>query len=124
MNIVFWLSMLGMLLVAIGILVLPSIRVNPLSSIAYKESNLSLYNSKVQELELDLDEGRIDKEHYMSAVSELDHELLLDVPVEGKESADLSYGATAKPRPRCSYCGHYIFAGTRATDLYADGYAY
>ena len=99
MNIVFWASMLGMLFVAIGILILPLIRVKTSASIAYKESNLGLYESKVKELKLDLEEGRIDKEHYMSAINELDHELLLDVPVEDKESAAMHYGSKAKPRP-------------------------
>lgn len=91
--------MLGMLFVAITILILPLVRVKQKTSVAYKQSNLGLYKSKVSELEADLEEGRIDKQHYMAAVKELDHELLLDVPEESKDSAALHYAAKAKSQP-------------------------
>lgn len=99
MSVTFWILMLAMLFLAIGLIVLPLVRTSATSSVAYKESNLSIYNSKLQELEKDLEEDRINKEHYMSAVAELDHELLVDVPNESLENAADNYGVVAKPQP-------------------------
>ena len=99
MSVTFWALMLAMLFIAIGLLILPLVRVSSSSSIAYKESNLALYNSKLKELENDLEEGRIEKQNYLAAVAELDRELLVDVPDDNKESAAINYGVTAKPQP-------------------------
>lgn len=99
MSVTFWLLMLVMLFVAIGLLVMPLVRTKATSTVAYKESNLNIYKSKLQELEKDLEEDRINKEHYMSAVAELDHELLVDVPNESLDNAALNYAAVAKPQP-------------------------
>ena len=99
MNIVFWLLLLVLLLVAVMILIYPLLRVRRSSAIAYKESNLGLYEDKVAELEADLGEGRIDHEQYQLARQEVDRELLRDVPTESTETAPLHYGSVVKRRP-------------------------
>lgn len=99
MNITFWVLMVVMLLLAIGILVLPLLKVRRASSIAYKESNLKLYDEKVKELDLDLNEGRIDQVFYKVAREELDRELLTDIPEENQETAALHYSSQGKRHP-------------------------
>ena len=99
MNILFWALLLVMLLVAVVILIYPLLRVRRSTAIAYKDSNLGLYDDKVAELEADLAEGRIDHEQYQQARQEIDRELLADVPTESRENASLHYGATLKRQP-------------------------
>ena len=99
MNIVFWLLLLVLLLVAVMILIYPLLRVRRSSAIAYKDSNLGLYEDKVTELEADLGEGRIDHEQYQLARQEIDRELLRDVPTESRETAALHYGSVVKRQP-------------------------
>ncbi|MBE9564003.1 MAG: c-type cytochrome biogenesis protein CcmI, partial [Proteobacteria bacterium] len=99
MNIMFWVLMILMLLLAIGLLVFPLLKVRSKSSLAYKDSNLTINEEKIKELNLDLDEGRIDQEFYNAARDELDRELLIDIPVETKETSELFYTATAERHP-------------------------
>ena len=99
MSITFWAAMVSMLFVAIGILIFPLLRVRESASIAYRESNLQLHKSKIQELDVDLAEGRIDQAHYRVARQELDRELLDDVPVESKDTAALHYSVADKRHP-------------------------
>jgi len=99
MSFSFWLAMLAMLLVAIVILVLPLLRVKASASIAYKDSNLELHAGKVNELDVDLTEGRIDQEQYKIARQELDRELLVDVPAENAGTASLHYATQVKSQP-------------------------
>ncbi|NOR43023.1 MAG: c-type cytochrome biogenesis protein CcmI [Gammaproteobacteria bacterium] len=99
MNIMFWVILILMLLVAIGILVYPLLRVRKNSSLAYKDSNLSINDEKIKELDLDLKEGRIDQVFYKAAREELDKELLLDIPAENQQTAALHYTGTAERRP-------------------------
>ena len=99
MNITFWLLMILMLLLAIGLLVLPLLRTSKNASIAYKESNLRINEEKNKELELDLQEGRIDHDSYKLARDELDRELLVDIPAESQQTAALHYTARAKRHP-------------------------
>ncbi len=63
MNIMFWVLMILMLLVAIGLLVYPLLKARQYSSVAYKESNLRINDEKINELDLDLEEGRISSQH-------------------------------------------------------------
>ena len=99
MNILFWALLLLMLLVAVVILIYPLLRVRRSSAIAYKDSNLGLYEDKLAELEADLGEGRIDHEQYQQARQEVDRELLLDIPTESRDSASLHYGAEVRRQP-------------------------
>ena len=99
MNIMFWVILILMLLVAIGILVYPLLKVRENSSLAYRDSNLKINDEKIKELDLDLKEGRIDQVFYKAAREELDKELLLDIPAESPQTAALHYTGTAKRRP-------------------------
>jgi cytochrome c-type biogenesis protein CcmH len=99
MNFYFWLAMLVMLLIAITILVFPLIKPRKALSIAYRESNLRLHEEKLEELDLDLAEGRIDQAQYKIARQELDRELLEDIPVESKSTAALHYGVEPGKQP-------------------------
>ena len=99
MNIVFWIVLLVMLLVAVVILIFPLLRVRASDAIAYKDSNLGLYDDKLAELEADLGEGRIEHEQYQIARQEIDRELLQDVPAESKETAAVHYASRVKRQP-------------------------
>jgi cytochrome c-type biogenesis protein CcmH len=99
MNILFWALLLLMLLVAVVIVIYPLLRVRQVTTIAYKDSNLGLYDDKIAELEADLGEGRIDHEHYQSARQEIDRELLQDIPAESRDTASLHYAAQLRRHP-------------------------
>lgn len=99
MNILFWVLLLLMLLVAVVILIYPLLRTKGSAAIAYKDSNLGLYDDKLAELETDLGEGRIDHEQYQLARQEIDRELLLDIPTEGRETASVHYTSEVRRQP-------------------------
>ncbi|MCK4675116.1 MAG: c-type cytochrome biogenesis protein CcmI [Gammaproteobacteria bacterium] len=100
MNIMFWVLMILMLLLAIGLLVFPLLKLRQTSSsFAYKESNLKINDEKIKELDLDLEEGRIDQVFYKSAREELDRELLIDIPAENQQTAALHYTGMARRHP-------------------------
>ncbi|UCB55577.1 MAG: c-type cytochrome biogenesis protein CcmI [Thiotrichales bacterium] len=99
MNILFWALLLLMLLVAVVIVIYPLLRVRRSSAIAYKDSNLGLYDDKLAELEADLGEGRIEHEQYQQARQEIDRELLQDIPTESTETASIHYGGQLKRQP-------------------------
>ncbi len=99
MNILFWVLLLLMLLVAVVILIYPLLRTRYSNAIAYKDSNLGLYDDKLAELEADLGEGRIDHEQYQQARQEIDRELLLDIPTESRETASIHYASEVKRQP-------------------------
>lgn len=99
MNITFWVLLILMLLLAIGLLVFPLLRVQQNASIAYKDSNLRINDEKIKELDIDLQEGRIDHNFYQLAREELDRELLIDIPSESQQTAALHYTGTVKRHP-------------------------
>ena len=99
MNTLFWIGLLLMLLVAVVILIYPLLRVRTSGAIAYKDSNLGLYDDKLAELEADLGEGRIDHEQYQSARQEIDRELLHDIPVESRDTASVHYSNPVRRQP-------------------------
>ncbi len=99
MNITFWLLMILLLLLAIGLLVYPLLRARENTSIAYKDSNLKINEEKIKELDVDLQEGRIDHDSYKLAREELDRELLIDIPLENQQTAAQHYTGTAKRHP-------------------------
>ncbi len=119
MNITFWVLMILMLLVAIGALVFPVLKVRQSSAVAYKDSNLKINDEKITELDLDLKEGRIDQFFYKAAREELDRELLIDIPAESKETAALHYTSTAKRHPALALM-ITIFIPMLALLLYLD----
>ncbi len=99
MNILFWGLLLLMLLLAVVIMIYPLLRVRDSAAIAYKDSNLGLYDDKLAELETDLGEGRIDHEQYQVARQEIDRELLQDIPGESRETASIHYASQLKRQP-------------------------
>ncbi len=99
MNIMFWVLTILMCLLAIAGLVYPLLKMRQGTSLAYKESNLKINDDKIKELDLDLEEGRIDQLYYKAAREELDRELLLDIPEESLETADQHYASATKRRP-------------------------
>lgn len=89
-----------MLLVAIAIIIFPLLRARSRrSAIAYKDSNLVLYEEKLAELDIDLAELRIDQDRYRIARQELDRELLDNVPAESAETATEHYTVREKRHP-------------------------
>ncbi|VAW53728.1 Cytochrome c heme lyase subunit CcmH [hydrothermal vent metagenome] len=111
--------MILMLLVAIGALVFPVLKVRQSSAVAYKDSNLKINDEKIAELDLDLKEGRINQHYYKAAREELDRELLIDIPVESKDTAALHYTGTAKRHPALALM-IAIFIPMLALLLYLD----
>ena len=99
MNILFWVLLLLMLLLAVVILIYPLLRTRASEAIAYKDSNLGLYDDKLAELEADLGEGRIDHEQYQQARQEIDRELLQDIPTESRDTASIHYAKQIKRQP-------------------------
>ncbi|MFV2004720.1 MAG: c-type cytochrome biogenesis protein CcmI [Gammaproteobacteria bacterium] len=99
MNLMFWALMVSMLLIAIILLVYPLLKVRQKSALAYKESNLKINDEKIKELNLDLQEGRIEQHFYKAARDELDRELLIDIPAESSQTAALHYTNSAKRHP-------------------------
>jgi cytochrome c-type biogenesis protein CcmH len=119
MNITFWVLMVLMLLVAIGLLVYPLLKARQHASLAYKDSNLTINDEKIMELDLDLQEGRIDQNYYKSAREELDRELLIDIPVESKETAAEHYTSVVKRHPALALMIS-VFVPMLALLLYLD----
>ena len=119
MNITFWALTSMMLLLAIGLLVYPLLKIRQLSSVAYKESNLKINEEKVKELDLDLEEGRIDQQFYRVAREELDRELLIDIPDVSKENAALHYTKAASKHPALALVIS-VFVPMLALLLYLD----
>ncbi|PCJ89296.1 MAG: c-type cytochrome biogenesis protein CcmI [Thiotrichaceae bacterium] len=99
MNVTFWALLVLMLLLAIGLMVYPLLKGRQESSLAYKDTNLKINDEKIKELDLDLQEGRIEQQYYKIAREELDRELLIDIPAESKQTSALHYTGTAKRQP-------------------------
>jgi cytochrome c-type biogenesis protein CcmH len=119
MNITFWVLTVLMLLIAIGLLVLPLLKARQYSPLAYKESNLKINDEKIKELDLDLEEGRIDQLFYKAAREELDRELLIDIPDVSKENAALHYTTAASRHPALALVIS-VFVPMLALLLYLD----
>jgi cytochrome c-type biogenesis protein CcmH len=99
MNIMFWTLLILMLFGAIAMMVWPLLRVSNRAMLAYRQSNLEINRQKLDELDLDLKEGRIDEAMYRVARDELDRELLVDIPEENADTAAQHYTATAQRQP-------------------------
>lgn len=119
MNITFWVLMVLMLLLAIGLLVYPLLKARQYSPLVYKDSNLKINDEKIAELDLDLKEGRIDQHYYKAAREELDRELLIDIPVESKETAAEHYVNAARRHPALALTIS-VFVPMLALLLYLD----
>jgi len=119
MNITFWVLLILMLLIAIGLLVYPLLKARQYSTLAYKDSNLKINDEKIAELDLDLQEGLIDQQYYKAAREELDRELLIDIPAESKETASEHYTNAARRHPALALIIS-VFVPMLALLLYLD----
>lgn len=119
MNFIFWALLVLMLLIAIGIIIYPLLRNRGSTSVAYRESNMGLYEEKLHELDTDLAEARIDEDNYRTARQELDRELLDNVPVENSATAAEHYTTKAKRHPALALV-LAIFLPAFALLLYQD----
>ena len=119
MNITFWVLTILMLLLAIGLLVFPLLKARQHAALAYKDSNLKINDEKIKELDLDLEEGRIDQLFYKAAREELDRELLIDIPDVSKDNASLHYTNTASRHPALALVVS-VFVPMLALLLYLD----
>ncbi len=97
MSMMFWILIIIMLLLAIGVLIYPVLRPRQDLAIAYKESNLTINEEKIKELDQDLAEERINQPSYEAAREELDRELLIDIPGDG--GGTVAATNTAKKQP-------------------------
>ena len=119
MNITFWVLTVLMLLIAIGLLVFPLLKARQHAALAYKDSNLKINDEKIKELDLDLEEGRIDQLFYKAAREELDRELLIDIPDVSKDNAGLHYTNAASRHPALALVVS-VFVPMLALLLYLD----
>ena len=119
MNITFWVLTILMLLLAIGLLVFPLLKARQHAALAYKDSNLKINDEKIKELDLDLEEGRIDQLFYKAAREELDRELLIDIPDVSKDNASLHYTNAASRHPALALVVS-VFVPMLALLLYLD----
>ena len=119
MNITFWVLTILMLLLAIGLLVFPLLKARQHAALAYKDSNLKINDEKIKELDLDLEEGRIDQLFYKAAREELDRELLIDIPDASKDNASLHYTNAASRHPALALVVS-VFVPMLALLLYLD----
>ena len=119
MNITFWVLTILMLLLAIGLLVFPLLKARQHAALAYKDSNLKINDEKIKELDLDLEEGRIDQLFYKAAREELDRELLIDIPDVSKDNASLHYTNVASRHPALALVIS-VFVPMLALLLYLD----
>lgn len=99
MNVSFWGVILLLLLVATVTTIFPLFRLRQNKSLAYKTSNIQLHEEKLKELDLDLQEDRIDQAAYKVARQELDRELLVDASAESKDATAQHNGKDTKKHP-------------------------
>ena len=87
----FWVIAASFALVGLGFVIFPLMRSHNRSVASRVEINKSIYQSKVEELDLDLENNLLDKEEYDHAVQDLQKTLLLDA--EGQENKVVQTGS-------------------------------
>lgn len=75
----FWIFAAGLILLAIGFIVLPLMRNKEYAGLSADELNLSVFKQQLEELDNDLSTGILDQERYDAARRDLEKELLEDV---------------------------------------------
>ncbi|MEN8178285.1 MAG: c-type cytochrome biogenesis protein CcmI [Pseudomonadota bacterium] len=75
----FWIFAAGLMLLAIGFIVLPLLRGKEYAMLSADELNLSVFKQQIEELENDLNSGILDQTQYDAARKDLEKELLEDV---------------------------------------------
>jgi cytochrome c-type biogenesis protein CcmH len=75
----FWISVAGLMALAIAFIILPLLRKREYPTISADELNLSVFKQQVEELDNDLSVGILDQARYEAARKDLEKELLTDV---------------------------------------------
>ncbi len=99
MSMTFWILIALMLLIAIVLLVYPVLKPRKVVTVAYDESNLSINDGKIKELERDVAEGRINQAAYEEAREELGRELLRDIPGDSNDDEFEASSGVIKKQP-------------------------
>lgn len=82
----FWLAAAAITLIGLGFIILPLIRQTASAQISRMQVNKALYESKLEELQADLEQGLLDPSEYQQSEQELQRSLLSDVTVSQRSS--------------------------------------
>lgn len=82
----FWLAAAAITLIGLGFIILPLMRQKASAQISRMQVNKALYESKLEELQADLEQGLLDPSEYQQSEQELQRSLLSDVKVSERSS--------------------------------------
>ena len=82
----FWLAAAAITLIGLGFIILPLIRQTASAQVSRMQVNKALYESKLEELQADLEQGLLDPSEYQQSEQELQRSLLSDVKVSERSS--------------------------------------
>ncbi len=82
----FWLAAAAITLIGLGFIILPLIRQTASAQVSRMQVNKALYESKLEELQADLEQGLLDPSEYQQSEQELQRSLLSDVTVSQRSS--------------------------------------
>jgi len=82
----FWLAAAAITLIGLGFIILPLIRQTASAQISRMQVNKALYESKLEGLQADLEQGLLDPSEYQQSEQELQRSLLSDVTVSQRSS--------------------------------------
>jgi len=82
----FWLAAAAITLIGLGFIILPLMRQKASAQVSRMQVNKALYESKLEELQADLEQGLLDPSEYQQSEQELQRSLLSDVKVSERSS--------------------------------------
>ena len=82
----FWLAAAAITLIGLGFIVLPLMRQKVSAQVSRMQVNKALYESKLEELQADLEQGLLDPSEYQQSEQELKRSLLSDVAINDRSS--------------------------------------
>ena len=82
----FWLAAAAITLIGLGFIILPLMRQKESAQVSRMQVNKALYESKLEELQADLEQGLLDPSEYQQSEQELQRSLLSDVKVSERFS--------------------------------------
>lgn len=106
----FWISVAGLMALAIAFIILPLLRKREYPTISADELNLSVFKQQVEELDNDLSVGILDQARYEAARKDLEKELLTDVN-----------GTKAQPATANTRSGRWVMSVALVIPLMAMG---
>lgn len=83
----FWLAAAAITLIGLGFIILPLIRQRESAQVSRVQVNKALYESKLDELQADLEQGLLDPSEYQQSEQELQRSLLSDVAITDNVSS-------------------------------------